>query len=127
MIKKIVVLIITAYIITLTAFAIVSPTDKFYVNDFADVIDTSVEEHTVNMSALIEKKTGAQIVVVTVDSLEGIVIAEEIIKEMDMTSAWIFVAVILIVILLVLGIISKHLKKHKKFKAKSRKRHHRWA
>lgn len=66
-------------------------------------------------------------IIVTVDNLEGITIVEEIIKEVDMTSAWIFVVIIVIVMLLVLGIISKHFKKHKKFKAKSRKRHHRWA
>lgn len=75
----------------------------------------------------LEYKYEDGMIIVSVDSLEGITIVEEIIKEVDMTSAWIFVAVILIVILLVLGIISKHLKKHKKFKAKSRKRHHRWA
>ncbi|MBO5304326.1 MAG: hypothetical protein J6A99_01485 [Clostridia bacterium] len=75
----------------------------------------------------LEYKYEDGMIIVSVDSLEGITIVEEIIKEVDMTSAWIFVVVILIVILLVLGIISKHLKKHKKFKAKSRKRHHRWA
>ncbi len=71
MIKKILAVICAIYVVSISAFALPSPTNEFYVNDFAGVLDANVEKHIVNMSALIEKETGAQLVVVTVESLEG--------------------------------------------------------
>ena len=71
MIKKILAVICTIYIVSTSVFALPSHTGEFYVNDFADVLDAATEKHVVNMSALIEKETGAQLVVVTVESLDG--------------------------------------------------------
>ena len=53
------------------AFALPVPTKEFYVNDFADVIDSEDETHIVNVASQIAKETGAQIVVVTTETLEG--------------------------------------------------------
>lgn len=47
----------------------VSPTDEFYVNDYANVLSESTKNHIMNMNIELEKKTGAQVVVVTIKSL----------------------------------------------------------
>lgn len=49
----------------------VSPTDEFYVNDYAGVLSDSTKTHIMNMNVELEKKTGAQVVVVTIDTLNG--------------------------------------------------------
>lgn len=55
-----------------TVFATVKqPTDKFYVNDFANVIDNETQSHIVSVGSKLEQLTGAQVVVTTIDSLEG--------------------------------------------------------
>ncbi len=46
------------------------PTEKFYVNDFANVLDTETEQLVQSMGEKLYKKTNAQLVVVTVNSLE---------------------------------------------------------
>ena len=56
-----------------TAFAIdlPKPTNEFFVNDFADVIDEETENDIMAIGASLYKQTTAQVVVVTVDSLDG--------------------------------------------------------
>jgi len=71
MIKKVFSLIVILYVISVTAFALPSPTKEFYINDFANLLNEDVEKHVLNMSAQLEKETGAQLVVVTVSDLEG--------------------------------------------------------
>jgi uncharacterized protein len=46
-------------------------TDEFYVNDFANVLSQETKQYILNNSNALDKKTSAQIVVATVDSLEG--------------------------------------------------------
>ncbi len=46
-------------------------TKEFYVNDFADVISASDEEKILSRGAELAEKTTAQVVVVTIDSLNG--------------------------------------------------------
>lgn len=46
-------------------------TDEFYINDFANVLSDDTKNYVFSNSKLIEEKTGAQIVVVTVGSLDG--------------------------------------------------------
>lgn len=48
------------------------PTNNFYVNDFADILSDETEQTIMNTSVPLAEKTGAQIVVVTVDSLDGV-------------------------------------------------------
>lgn len=47
------------------------PTQKFFVNDFADCINESDEQKMQSMAEELYKKTGAQVVCVTVNSLDG--------------------------------------------------------
>jgi uncharacterized protein len=47
------------------------PQPKSYVNDFASVIDADAKKRLDSLCAEVDKKTHAQIAVVTIDSLEG--------------------------------------------------------
>lgn len=51
--------------------AVVSPDDAFYVYDGAQVLTQETEQYILKASQELESKTGAQIVVVTIPSLEG--------------------------------------------------------
>lgn len=51
--------------------AVVSPDEAFYVYDGAQVLSEETEQYILNSSRELESKTGAQIVVVTIPSLEG--------------------------------------------------------
>lgn len=51
--------------------AIVRQTSEFYVNDSANIIDSNLEDYIIKMNKQLYSKTGAQIVVVSVNSLEG--------------------------------------------------------
>jgi len=48
-----------------------SHTSEFYVNDYAGILSAETEEAIMQVSVPLAQETGAQIVVVTVDSLEG--------------------------------------------------------
>lgn len=47
------------------------PTEKFFVNDFADVIDDTAETELYSKAAALNKATTAQVVIVTVEDLGG--------------------------------------------------------
>ncbi len=47
------------------------PTQRFFVNDFADVIDSTDEDEIYSRGATLQEKTTAQVVVVTVNTLDG--------------------------------------------------------
>ena len=51
--------------------AIVSPTNNFYVNDYANILSSETEDYILNRSAALNNIDGTQIVVVTVPNLEG--------------------------------------------------------
>lgn len=53
------------------AFDIPNPTNAFYVNDFAGVIDSSTEQYILNRAVPLQQKTGAQVVVVTINTIDG--------------------------------------------------------
>ncbi len=58
--------------IGITAFAVVEPSDRFYVADYANVLSESTENDIINYNGALEYQCqGAQLVVVTVDYLEG--------------------------------------------------------
>lgn len=48
-----------------------SPTEVFFVNDFAGVISDDTERQIAEMGKELEAKTGAQVVLVTLDTLDG--------------------------------------------------------
>lgn len=56
--------------------AVVAPTDAFYVYDGAQVLSEETEQYILKHSRELDVKTGAQIVVVTVPSLEGAALEE---------------------------------------------------
>lgn len=51
--------------------AIVSPTNDFYVNDYANILSSETEDYILNRSVALNNADGTQIVVVTVPNLEG--------------------------------------------------------
>ena len=53
-----------------------TPTDRFFVNDFADIISDEYENEIYNDAANLYNKTTAQVVVITVDDLNGEEIAD---------------------------------------------------
>ncbi|WP_340023399.1 TPM domain-containing protein [Paenibacillus sp. FSL K6-1096] len=54
------------------AAAVPAHSEAFYVNDFANVIDAKTENYMVNYGVKLYQKTGAQVVLVTVDSTNGV-------------------------------------------------------
>ena len=50
---------------------LVSPTNDFYVADYGNVITEATKEHIIGVNKSLRDKTGAQICVVTLDSLDG--------------------------------------------------------
>ena len=71
--KILIITLILSILLSVSAFAInlPEPTSNFFVNDFADVIDDEVENELQSIGASLYKQTTAQVVVVTVDSLDG--------------------------------------------------------
>lgn len=53
------------------ALAVVEPTSVFYVADYADVLSSDTENYIVQQNEALWEATGAQLVVVTVDFLDG--------------------------------------------------------
>lgn len=59
--------------LTAPAFAVVDQSESFYAADYANVLSRSTEEMIVNYNGALEQQCqGAQIVVVTVDYLDGL-------------------------------------------------------
>lgn len=81
--KKIAVLclgIAALFSLTVAAAGYPKPTQSFFVDDFADVIDQADENEILSRAAALEEKTTAQVVVVTVESLDGADPAEYALK-----------------------------------------------
>lgn len=57
--------------VTTVSFAVVTPNAEFYVKDDANVLSEETEDYIMQTNIDLEQKTGAQIVVVTIPSLEG--------------------------------------------------------
>ena len=51
--------------------AMPKPTDQFYVNDYAGVLSEQTKHYIMSHSAALEKETKAQIVILTVQTLDG--------------------------------------------------------
>ena len=81
-----IMLIFTILAFYYTTYAVVSPKTNFYVNDYADVLSEETENYILNSNIELQNKTKAQIVVVTVNSLEGKTIEEyatELFREFE--------------------------------------------
>ena len=65
------ILLISLLFLSPTCLAMEKPTERFYVNDFADVLSDETEQYIFDESVKLKNATSAQIVVVTVPNLEG--------------------------------------------------------
>ena len=59
------------FLCAFNALAIPRPTDDIYVNDFANVLSEETKNNIIARSGALDKDTSAQLVVVTIQSLEG--------------------------------------------------------
>ena len=77
-IKKYIFLLFLLILIPVKVFAFdtVNQTSAFYVNDYANILSHETEDYIIDHSKSLYNKTGAQIVVVTVPSLDGVSIEE---------------------------------------------------
>ena len=69
--KKNLIVVFLLILLSDNCYAIVKPTSKFYVNDYANVLTDEVESYIYNNSVKLYNETSSQIVVVTVKNLEG--------------------------------------------------------
>ncbi len=58
------------------AFAVVTAPDEIYVGDYANVLSEETEQYIIQQNQALEQASGAQIVIVTVDFLDGMDIEE---------------------------------------------------
>lgn len=76
-------LIYCSFSLLVTASALAPKSSSFYVADYANVISSSTEQTIIAANAKLEKLTRGQIVVVTVESLEGLKSSEYASKLMN--------------------------------------------
>lgn len=70
--KSVIVILLLLLLLNPTAaLAVVEPTSAGYVNDYANVLSDETEQYIIEQSAALDQATGAQVVVVTVDFLDG--------------------------------------------------------
>lgn len=70
---------------TVNAEQTLKPTDRFFVNDFSNVITDTDEDTIYSLGAQLQEKTGAQVVAATIDSLDGKDIRE---KGVEIARDW---------------------------------------
>lgn len=70
-IKLIILMFAIMFINVINIKAMPKPTLEFYVNDYADVLSDETEKYIIEKSKQLNEVDGTQIVVVTIDSLEG--------------------------------------------------------
>ena len=71
LLNRIKFLILFLLLSILNVNAIVSPTKEFYVNDYANILSSETEKYIIDKSSNLANVDGTQIVVVTVNNLEG--------------------------------------------------------
>ncbi len=72
----IILILLTILASPIYAIDVPTPTNEFYVNDFAGVLSEPTEQLIMQNSVGLQQKTGAQIVVVTIDSLDDNVLED---------------------------------------------------
>lgn len=58
-------------LLPIPVLAVVEPTDRFYINDYANILSSETEDYIFEHSRNLDSKTKAQIVIVTIESLES--------------------------------------------------------
>ena len=71
-IKVLLVFTLLFNLIVNSSYALVKQSEKFFVNDTANILSDETEKYIMDMNQNLEAQTGAQIVVVTVTSLDGL-------------------------------------------------------
>ena len=66
-----IILILFVFFFLPNVYAVVEPTSRFYINDYANILSSETEEYIFNKSRALDEVDGTQIVVVTVPNLEG--------------------------------------------------------
>lgn len=80
-IAKVMLLCLITFV-ALTSFAsyadgsIPNPTNEFYVNDYAGVLDSETEKYIMDTAVALDQATKSQVVVLTVDSLDGMALED---------------------------------------------------
>ena len=70
--KKILFIVfILINLLKIDSSAVVEPTPQFYVNDYANLLNLDTKEYIISINEDLYRKTGSQIVVVTIPNLEG--------------------------------------------------------
>ena len=75
-IKILISIIILVIIMIPGVEAVVSPTSDFYVNDYANILNSETKQYIMNTNIKLHDYTKAQVCVVTVESLEGKTVEE---------------------------------------------------
>ena len=70
-IKTIIIIFLLFLLFSSKSLAIVRPTTDFYVNDYANLLNSETKNYIISTNKKLYAQTGAQIVVVTVPNLEG--------------------------------------------------------
>jgi uncharacterized protein len=72
-IKSLIICLILAasLLLLMGAKAPIEATDRFFVNDYADIIDTATEDEIYNIGVELYEKTKAQVVVLTIPTMDG--------------------------------------------------------
>lgn len=68
-VKILILLFIIINAFTVNSLAVVNPTKDFYVNDYAGLLNSETKNYIINANKSLYNQTGAQIVVVTIQSL----------------------------------------------------------
>lgn len=71
LLKIVVIFFILINILSAKTLAVVEPSAEFYVNDYANLLNSETRDYIINTNKNLYSQTGAQIVVVTIPSLEG--------------------------------------------------------
>jgi uncharacterized protein len=69
-------IILFIFIFEAFVFALPKPTAEFFVSDFANILNQTTKEHIIDVSKKLETLTGSQVVVATINSLDGASIEE---------------------------------------------------
>lgn len=71
MFKKIVIILTIIGLSISICFAYPTPSQELYINDFENILDSNTEQKILSVANELEQKTGAQVVVVTVNDFEN--------------------------------------------------------
>lgn len=76
--NKLPIVFVFIFLLTSTVLAadLPQPTKDFYVNDFANLLDNDTKTHILNVASQVGAQTGAQVVVMTINTLSGMSIED---------------------------------------------------